>query len=133
MKEELKSIDHKWESASGSLYLVRKEGGRGLISCKECVNVELQSLDKDLSERKEWMLKFVAGEKGLSEVEDLDVFKKRLKEEKRSQWLGKPLHGRSLKDAEKVSTERMWQWLKGEHLKKETEAWCVQHRNRHYG
>ena len=33
MKEELKSIDHKWESASGSLYLVRKEGGRGLISC----------------------------------------------------------------------------------------------------
>ena len=33
MKEELKSIDHKWESASRSLYLVRKEGGRGLISC----------------------------------------------------------------------------------------------------
>ena len=40
------------------------------------------------------MLKFVAGKKRLSEVEDPDVFKKRLKEEKRSQWLEKPLHGR---------------------------------------
>ena len=72
------------------------------------------------------MLKFSAGEKTLSEVEDPDVFKKRLKEEKRSQWLEKPLHGRFLKDTEKVSTERTWQWLKGGHLKKETEAMvCV--------
>ena len=106
----------------GRLYLARKEGGRGLISCEECVNVEVQNLDKYLSDSEEWMLKFVAGEKSLSEVVDSDVFKKRLKEEKRSQWLEKPLHGRFLKDTEKVSTERTWQWLKGGHLKKETEA-----------
>ena len=54
------------------------------------------------------MLKFVAGGKRLSEVEDTDVIKKRLKEEKRSQWLEKLLHGRFLKDTEKVSTERTW-------------------------
>ena len=91
------------------LYLARKEGERGLINCEEYVNVEVQSLGKYLSESEEWMLKFVAGEKRLSEVEDPDVFKKRLKEEKRSQWLEKPLRGRFLKDAEKVSTERTWQ------------------------
>ena len=79
----------------------------------------MQNLDKYLSESEEWMLKFVAGEKRLSEVEDPDVFKKRLKEEKRSQWLEKPLNGR---DTEKVSTERTWHWLKGGDLKKETEA-----------
>ena len=28
------------------LYLARKEGGTGLMSCEECVNVEVQSLDK---------------------------------------------------------------------------------------
>ena len=106
----------------GRLYLAKKEGGRGVVSCEECVNVEEQNLDKYLIESEEWMLKFVAGEKRLSEVEDLDVFKKCLKEEKRSQWLEKPLHGRFLKDTEKVSTERTWQWLKGGHLKKETEA-----------
>ena len=69
----------------GELYLARKERGRGLISCEGCVNVELQNLDKYLSESKEWMLKFVAGKKRFSEKEDPDVFKKRLKEEKRCQ------------------------------------------------
>ena len=68
------------------------------------------------------MLKFVVGEKGFSEVEDPDAFKKHLKEEKTIQWLEKPLHGRFLKDGQKVSIERMWQWLKEGHLKKETEA-----------
>ena len=65
----------------------------------------MQSLDKYLSESKKWMLKFVAREKGLSEVEDSDAFKKRLNEEAKSQWLEKPLHGRFLKDTEKISTE----------------------------
>ena len=71
----------------GKLYHSRKEGGRRLTSCEEYVNVELHSLDKYLSENDEWMLKFVAGEKGLSEVKDPDAFKKRLKEERQvSSW-----------------------------------------------
>ena len=68
------------------------------------------------------MLKFVGGEKGLSEVKDLDAFKKHLKEEKRRQWLEKSVHGRFLKDREKVSTEETLQWLKGGHVKKEAEG-----------
>ena len=117
-KEELKSIDIKTRKLMtmneslhprgnvGRLYLAIKEVGRGLISCEECVNIEVQNLDEYLSENKEWMLKFVAGEKRLSEVEDPDVFKRRLKEEERSYWLEKPLHDRFLKVKEKVSTER---------------------------
>ena len=83
------------------MYLARKERGRGLISYEECVNVDWQSMDKYLSKSEEWMLKFVAGKKQLSEMEDPDAFKKQLKEEKRSQWLEKPLHGRFLKDVGK--------------------------------
>ena len=45
--------------------LQEKEEEEGLVSCEECVNIEVQSLDKYLSEREEWMLKFVAGEKWL--------------------------------------------------------------------
>ena len=64
-KEELKSIDiktRKLTTMNGSLdpggnvsrlYLARKGGGRGLISCEECMNVEVQSLDKYLSENEE--------------------------------------------------------------------------------
>ena len=80
--------------------------------------MEVQSLDKYLSEREEWMLKYVAGEKRLSEVEDLDAFKKCLKEEKTSQG---QVSRFLKKDTQKVSTERTWQWFKGLHLKKETE------------
>ena len=95
-KEELKSIDIKTRKLMtmngslhsrgnvGRLYLPRKEGS-GFISCEECMDVEVQSLDKYLSESKGWMLKFVAGEKGFSEVKVPDAFKKHLKEEKRSQ------------------------------------------------
>ena len=70
------------------LYIAKKEGRR-LIRYKECVNVEEQSQDKYLS--KEWMLKFVAAEKELSEVEDPNAFKNLLKEEKTSQWLENPI------------------------------------------
>ena len=45
--------------------LQEKKEEEGLVSCEECVNIEVQSLDKYLSEREEWMLKFVAGEKKL--------------------------------------------------------------------
>ena len=47
--------------------------------------MEVQSLDKHLSDSKELMLKFVAGEKALLKVEDPDTFKKRLKEEETRQ------------------------------------------------
>ena len=58
----------------------------------------------------------------MSEEEESDAFKKYLNEEKRSQFLEKRLHGRFLKDTEKVSTERTSQQLKRGHLKKETET-----------
>ena len=50
--------------------------------------------------------------KWLSGVEDSDAFKKCLKEEKRSQWVEKPLHGRFLNDTEKVIRKRMYQGMK---------------------
>ena len=74
----------------GRLYLARKEEGKGLISCKQCVNVKVQSLDKCHRESVKWMLKFEAAERGFSEVEDPDALNKRLREEKTIQWLGKP-------------------------------------------
>ena len=41
---------------------------------------------------------------------------------------GKTVHGRFLKDTEKMSTGTTWQWLKVVHPKKETEAMvCAAH------
>ena len=51
-KEKLKSIDIKTRKLMTM---------NGSISCEKCVNVEVQNLNKYLSESEEWMLKFVAG------------------------------------------------------------------------
>ena len=63
--EEWKSIDIKTRKLRtmngilhlranvGRLLLARKKGRRGLIICEECMNVEVQSLNNNLSEREE--------------------------------------------------------------------------------
>ena len=46
----------------------------------------MQNLDKYLSESEKRMLKFLAGEVGLSEVKDPDAFKKVFKRGETSPW-----------------------------------------------
>ena len=48
-------------SSVDRLYMKRKEGGRGLISVRECVRAEVIALREYVAESKEWVLK-VAGE-----------------------------------------------------------------------
>ena len=75
------------------LYLPRKEGGRGLISIKECVAKESKSLHGYLGETTKWMLQAALKEKVLDEEENLQDYKKRRQEEKIRDWKEKALHG----------------------------------------
>lgn len=69
------------------LYLAGKEKGKGLVICKECANVKMQSYFRESEEQ---MLKFVARLKGLSEVEDPDAFKKLQKRRRQvSGWINR--------------------------------------------
>ena len=69
------------------LYLAGKEKGKGLVSCKECANVKMQSYFRESEEQ---MLKFVARLKRLSEVEDPDAFKKLQKRRRQvSGWINR--------------------------------------------
>ena len=124
MIEELESINIKTRrlmTMNGSIH--RRENVNCILQeKKEEKGLALQSLGKYPSDSKKWLLKFEAGEKALSEVEDPNEFEKRLTEEKRRQWLEKPLRCRFLKETGKLSIEITWQWLKREHLKKDTEA-----------
>ena len=132
LKENLKSIDIKTKKLMtmneslhprgnvDTLYLARKEGERGFISYEECVNVEVQSLDKYLSENKQRMdVEICSWGKGFLRS---GRSRKALKEGKTSQWLEKPLHGRFLKDTKRMIAEKTWQRLKRRYLKKENEA-----------
>ena len=76
-----------------SLYLLRKEGGRGLIGIKECVRQESKSLRGYLRESTEWMLQAALKEKVIVEEESLQDYERRRKDEKVKKWKEKALHG----------------------------------------
>ena len=74
------------------LYLLRKEGGRGLISIEECVVKESKPLHGYLGETTDWVLQAALNEV-LDEEENLQDYKKRRQEEKIRDWKEKALHG----------------------------------------
>ena len=51
----------------GRLYMTRKDGGRGLISCEDCVRNEEKSLRLYAQTANEWMLEIVADDLGLED------------------------------------------------------------------
>lgn len=106
----------------GRLYMTRKDGGRGLISCEDCVGNEEKSLRLYAQTANEWMLEFVADDLELDDQVDMKTYKRQKNDQKKQQWREKPLHGKFLRDIEEVSTERTWEWLKAGHLTKETEG-----------
>ena len=133
-QEDLKQLDIKTRkiltmngslhprSNVGRLYMSRRNGGRGMISCEECVKNEEKSLELYVHRSEEWMLRFVATELGLEEAEDMVSYKRAQEERKKEQWQEKALHGKFLKDIDGVGTDRTWEWLKKGQLKKETEG-----------
>ena len=89
-KEELANLDRKMRKIMSMnsglhtrnnvarLYLLRKEGGRGLISVAECVEKESKSLHGYLTDSQEWMLKAAWEERVIVDTtESLEDYKKR--------------------------------------------------------
>ena len=56
------------------MYLLRKEGGRGLICIEECVRRQSKSLHGYLKESTEWMLQTALTEKVIVEEESLQDY-----------------------------------------------------------
>ena len=102
------------------LYLPRKEGGRGLIGIEESVRKERKSLYGYLRESTEWMLQAALKEKMVVEIENLQDYERRIKEEKVKSWKEKALHGEFVQQTSDVVGEESWKWLRNGFLKKET-------------
>ena len=68
------------------LYLLRKEGGRGLIGIEECVRRESKCLHGYLRESTEWMLQAALKEKVIVEEESLLDYERRRKDAKVKNW-----------------------------------------------
>lgn len=107
------------------LYLLRKEGKRGLIGVEECVKEECKSLHGYRRNSTEWMLRMVLKEKVFVEEENFQEYKRRRKEEKLSNWREKVLHGEFAQQTSDVAEEESWRWLKNSFLKKETAGFIL--------
>ena len=92
------------------LYLPRSEGGRGLLSVSDSVNIEIRNLQCHVSSTQEKLLKVAqkyikADELGPKE------YKNQRREERTRDWQEKPLHCRFLRCTEEVANSKTWEWL----------------------
>ena len=139
-KSELQAIDRKTRKLFtiygalhpkldvNRLYIPRKEGGRGLISIEDCVELAIRGLEVYGHGSEERLIQAARGEKidGLKAASVL----KRSKEDKRLEdWEEKVLHDQCFTQTKEVRSDQCWAWLQNGDLKRETESLIVAAQN----
>ena len=138
-KSELEAIDRKTrklftiygalhpKSDVDRLYIPRKEGGRGLISIKDCVELAIRDLEVCVHGCEERLIQAARGDK-IDDLEAASVLKRSKKEERLKDW-GKVLHGQYLRQTKEVRSDQCWACLQTGDLKRETESLIVAAQN----
>ena len=104
------------------LYLPRKEGGRGLMSAEDTVNLATIGLKRYVRESEEKLLVAARGDTEDEQLETENEFKRRNRQERKTNWKEKVMHGQFLRQTEDVADKDQWLWLKDGSLKRETET-----------
>ena len=107
------------------LYVKRKEGGRGLISVRQCVREEENSLGSYVANSEENLIRGVLTAETINTRQNITSveFKKQREKELKEKWSEKRMHGQFIrKTTEKIDKEKTWQWLSRADLKVGTET-----------
>ena len=132
-KSELQAIDRKTrkfftiygalhsKSDVGRLHIPRKEGGRGLISIEDRVELTIRGLEVYVHGSEEKLIQAARGEK-MDGLEAASVLKRSNKEKRLEDWEEKVLHGQYLRQTKEVRSDQCWAWLQNGDLKRETES-----------
>ena len=110
------------------LYLPRKDGGRGLISIEDCVELAIRGLEVYIHGSEERLIKAARGDKK-EDLETTSVLKTKKKEKKLKNWEEKVLHGQYIRQTKEVRSDQSWTWLQNGDLKRETESLIVAAQN----
>ena len=135
-KEELQDIDKKsrkimtmnkelhLRSDVARIYVLRKKGGRVLISCECCVRREESNLSWYVRNSAEVLLRKVGDSNvvNISEAVDPKKYKLNEVEETENEWKQKRMHGQYVTEKEGIDWDRTWQWIAKGDLKGCTEA-----------
>ena len=110
------------------LYIPRKEGGRGLISIKDCVELAIRGLEVYVHGCEERLIQAARGDK-IDGLDAASVLKRSKIEKRLKDWEEKVLHGQYLRQTEEVRSDQCWAWLQNGGLKRETESLIVAAQN----
>ena len=133
-KEELQEIDRKSRkimnkelhprSGVSRIYVPRKKGGRGLISCESCVRREENNLSWYTRNSEEVLLKKVGDSNAvnISEAVDPKGYDVNEVNETKNEWKQKRMHGQNVRGKEGIDWDRTWQWIAKGDLKGCAEA-----------
>ena len=121
-KSELEAIDRKTrklftiygalrpKSDVDRLYIPRKEGGRGLISIKDCVELAIRGLEVYVHRCEERLIQAARGDK-IDGLEAASVLKRSKIQKRLKDWEEKVLHGQYLRQTKEVRSDQCWAWL----------------------
>ena len=104
------------------LYLTSREGGRGLIGAQDFVKTGILWLRNYVRNSKESLL---IAARTIEDDKNRDIpseYRKRKKNERKTQWTQKQLHGQFIRQATGKASEDSWRWLRKGCLKRTTEA-----------
>ena len=130
IKDKLRTIDRKTRKTMtmhralhpqvdvDRLYIPRNNGGRGMISVGDCVEMERESLKKCVEDSNERLLKTLKGEGILGD----GMTKKEILKKRGKNFIKKPFHSQFMKEIDEVRSQETLNWLKTRLLKKETEG-----------
>ena len=116
------------ESDAERLYIPRKEGGRGLTSIEDCVELAIRGLEVHVHGSEERLIQAARGDK-IDGLEAASVLKKSKKEKRLEDWKEKVLHGQYLRQTKEKRSDQCWTWLQNGYLKREKESLLVAAQN----
>ena len=93
------------------IYVARKRGGRGLMSCESCVKGEENNLGWYKKNSREILLRKV-GEPSIVNTEEAmepNEYKRSKRQEMEDAWKQKVMHGQFVRDKEEVNWDKSWQ------------------------
>ena len=110
------------------VYIPRKEGGKGLMSIEDCVELAIKGLEVYIHGSEETLIQAARGDK-IDGLEVASVSKRSKKEKRLEDWEEKVPHGQYLMETKKVRSDQCWAWLDNGDLKRETKSLIVAAQN----
>ena len=103
------------------LYIPRKEGGRGLISIEDCVELAIRGLEVYVHGSEERLIQAARGDK-IDGLETASVLKRSKKEKRLEDWEEKVIHGRYLRQTKEAISDQRWAWFQNGDWEREAES-----------